>query len=72
MVLHDLSLAAAWSDRVTLLHRGVVAAGGPPTEVLEPALLSEVYAHPIDVVAHPVTGELLVLADRMSRRRIAP
>jgi iron complex transport system ATP-binding protein len=72
VVLHDLSLAAAWSDRVALLHRGVVAADGPPTEVLDPALLSEVYAHPIDVVAHPVTGELLVLADRMSRRRIAP
>ncbi|MEN8671681.1 heme ABC transporter ATP-binding protein [Nocardioides sp.] len=72
VVLHDLSLAAAWSDRVSLLHRGVVAADGPPAEVLVPGLLSEVYDHPIDVLDHPVTGELLVLADRVSPRRVVP
>ncbi|GAA1531123.1 heme ABC transporter ATP-binding protein [Nocardioides humi] len=64
VVLHDLSLAAAWSDRVALLHHGRVTAEGTPSEVFTAPLLSLVYDHPIDVVAHPVTGDLLVLADR--------
>lgn len=49
VVLHDLSLAAAWADRVCVLHQGRVRADGPPVDVLTPALLSEVYQHPIDV-----------------------
>ncbi|AIY20077.2 heme ABC transporter ATP-binding protein [Pimelobacter simplex] len=64
VVLHDLTLAAAWSDRVALLHRGRVAAEGPPADVFTAPLLSLVYDHPIDVLPHPATGELLVLPDR--------
>lgn len=64
VVLHDLSLAAAWADRVVLLHRGTVAADGPPAEVLTSARLTHVYDHPVEVLPHPVTGDLLVLADR--------
>ncbi len=64
VVLHDLSLAAAWADRVALLHHGRVAAEGTPAEVFTAPLLSLVYDHPIDVLAHPATGELLVLPDR--------
>ncbi|WP_137293231.1 heme ABC transporter ATP-binding protein [Nocardioides dongxiaopingii] len=71
VVLHDLSLAAAWSDRVVLLDRGRVAAEGTPADVLRAPLLSEVYRYPVDVLPHPVTGELLVLADR-SAARTAP
>jgi iron complex transport system ATP-binding protein len=68
VVLHDLSLAAAWSDRIVLLDRGRVAAEGTPAEVLRAPLLSEVYACPIEVLPHPQTGELLVLADRRAAR----
>jgi len=64
VVLHDLSLAAAWSDRVALLHHGRVAAEGAPADVFTAPLLSLVYDHPIDVLTHPGTGDLLVLADR--------
>lgn len=62
VVLHDLGLAAAYADRIALLDGGRVAAVGPPRDVLEPALLSRVYRHPIDVVEGP-RGTLLVLAD---------
>jgi iron complex transport system ATP-binding protein len=42
MASHDLNLAAAFSDRVIVLSQGkVVASGG--VDVLEPAMLSEVY-----------------------------
>ncbi|MGI5191861.1 heme ABC transporter ATP-binding protein [Promicromonospora sp. CA-289599] len=61
VVLHDLALAAAWADRVLVLDGGRVAALGAPAEVLTADLLSRVYEHPVDVVAHPVTGGLLVL-----------
>lgn len=63
-VLHDLGLAAAYADRVVLLTGGRVAAVGPPATVLQPERLSEVYRHDVDVVAHPVTGALLVLPKR--------
>jgi iron complex transport system ATP-binding protein len=61
VVLHDLALAAAWADRVLVLDGGRVAALGTPADVLTSALLSRVYEHPVDVIAHPVTGGLLAL-----------
>lgn len=66
VVLHDLTLAAAWSDRIALLHRGRLAAEGAPADVFSAPLLSLVYDHPFDVITHPTTGELLVLPDRRS------
>ncbi|MEV7430630.1 heme ABC transporter ATP-binding protein [Nocardioides sp. NPDC092400] len=62
VVLHDLSLAAAYADRVCVLADGRVRADGPPAEVLTGALLSEVYGHPVDVVEH--AGHLLVVPVR--------
>jgi len=59
-VLHDLSRATSF-DQVVLLHRGKIAAFGKPAEVLTSELLSEVYAHPIDVVPHPTRPGLLML-----------
>lgn len=69
VVLHDLSLAAAWADRVALLHHGRVTAEGTPAEVFTAPLLSLVYDHPVDVLTHPVTGDLLVLPDRRTSLR---
>ncbi|MDP3893982.1 heme ABC transporter ATP-binding protein [Nocardioides sp.] len=64
VVLHDLTLAAAWADRVVLLEAGRVAAAGRPDEVLRADLLGRVYGHRIEVLPHPTTGDLLVLPDR--------
>jgi len=52
VVLHDLSLAAAWSDRICVLDKGRVAAFGTPAEVIVPELLERVYGHPVDVITH--------------------
>lgn len=62
VVLHDLGLAAAWADRVVIIDAGVVIADGPPAEVLTGPRLTTVYRHPIDVLPHPRTGDLLVHA----------
>ncbi|WP_267245297.1 heme ABC transporter ATP-binding protein [Streptomyces sp. PR69] len=64
VVLHDLGLAAAYADRVAVLHEGVIAACGPPSGVFGPELLSRVYRQPVEVVPHPRTGVPLVLPER--------
>ncbi|MEJ1196387.1 MULTISPECIES: heme ABC transporter ATP-binding protein [unclassified Streptomyces] len=64
VVLHDLSLAAAYADRVAILRAGRVAADGPPAEVLTEGLLSEVYDQPVEVLPHPRTGAPLVVPRR--------
>jgi iron complex transport system ATP-binding protein len=43
VVLHDLSLAARFCDRVHLLHRGRIVAEGSPRDVLSSENLSAVY-----------------------------
>lgn len=68
VVLHDLSLAAAYADRICVLSHGRVRADGAPSTVLSAELLSEVYAHPVDVIEHG--GSLLVVPVRS--RKEAP
>ncbi|MGQ0464067.1 MAG: heme ABC transporter ATP-binding protein [Sporichthyaceae bacterium] len=64
VVMHDLALAAAYSDEIAVLHDGVVAAAGRPADVLTSQLLSTVYEHPIEVWPHPHTGEIVILPVR--------
>ena len=67
-VLHDLNRAAAYADRVVVVSQGRVAASGRPVDVFTSELLTTVYEHPIDVVEHPGTGELMVVPDRRRNR----
>lgn len=62
VVVHDLSLAAAFADRIALLEAGSLAALGSPAEVLDESLLERVYGLPVRVVADD--GGLLVLPRR--------
>ncbi|MDY6051770.1 MAG: heme ABC transporter ATP-binding protein [Rothia sp. (in: high G+C Gram-positive bacteria)] len=64
VVLHDLDVAASYSDRLVLLAKGRVVAQGRPQQVCTAERLSTVYGHPIEVLTHPVTGRLLVLPAR--------
>lgn len=56
--MHDLGIAARYADRLALLHQGTLMAHGTPEQVLEPALLSQVYGHPLRV--HTLDGHLVV------------
>lgn len=58
VVLHDLNLAAAFSDRIGLMADGKIVAIGTPTEVLTEACLSDVYHTPISV--NLVDGKLTI------------
>jgi iron complex transport system ATP-binding protein len=64
VVLHDLGSAALCADRRGASLRGAhhrvrAARAGAGAEVL-----TEVYRHDVEVLAHPVTGEILVLPRR--------
>ena len=63
MVLHDLNLAALYSDRVALLVEGCLRAIGAPSEVITGEGLSDVYGIPVRVIPHPDYGSPLVLPD---------
>ena len=53
VVLHDLNLAALWSDRIVLLHQGRVVADGTPDEVLQEQTLQRWYQADLRVLRHP-------------------
>jgi iron complex transport system ATP-binding protein len=64
VVAHDLGMAAAWADRVVVLDRGRVAGDGPPVAIMNEELLSRVYHHAVEVIAHPRTGLPLIVPRR--------
>ena len=43
MVLHDLQVAARWSDGIVMLSHGRLAATGTPLEAITPQTLAQVY-----------------------------
>ncbi len=59
-VVHDLTLAAHYCDRLIVLDAGRPRAEGVPGDVLQPELLREVYGAHVTVVAHPETGRPVV------------
>ena len=54
--LHDLNLAAAYSDHLVVLQHGTVVAAGPTRLTLTPELISAIYGVHADVIPHPRTG----------------
>ena len=63
VVLHDLSLAAAWADEVAMLAGGRLVTHGAPAEVLTAARVEEVYGVAVHVMTDP-DGTLLVVPRR--------
>lgn len=61
-VLHDVNLASAYCDYLVLLDKGVIAASGPPSEVLTADHLAKVYGARVWVRPHPLTKRPLVLS----------
>lgn len=65
-VLHDLSLAAAWADRIAVLSDGELVAAGPPAQVLTAELIAEVYGLAVHVLTDTPDRRLLVVPKRPS------
>jgi len=59
-VVHDLTLAAQYCDRLVLLKDGEVAAEGDCESTLRQDVLERVYGARVSVFAHPETGRPVV------------
>ena len=60
-VLHDLQQAARYADHVVVMHDGAIVAEGPPSAVIDAALVERVFGLPCRVVADPVSNTPLVI-----------
>lgn len=56
-VLHDLNLAAQYSDRLVLVSGGAIVMQGTPEEVLTVENIERVYQTPVHIIKNPVTGK---------------
>ena len=68
--LHDLTLAADFTDRLLLLSGGVLVADGRPREVLREPMLAEHLGAPVRVL-ETADGSLVVVSPAR-RREVAP
>jgi iron complex transport system ATP-binding protein len=64
MASHDLNLAAAYADRMLLLHEGVVVAQGGSETVMTPEVLSRVYDVPLVRLDRPSGGTPVIVPER--------
>lgn len=60
-VIHDLTLAAQYCDRLTMLHEGRMFATGAVDTVLDPEKIRSVYDVEVRIIDHPDTGRPVVL-----------
>jgi iron complex transport system ATP-binding protein len=72
VVLHDLSLAARYCDRLALLHRGRIVACGAPEDVLTPANVRDAYGVEASIRRDPSTGTLQVVPLAAAGSQIFP
>ncbi|HMA22589.1 MAG TPA: ABC transporter ATP-binding protein [Gemmatimonadaceae bacterium] len=56
LISHQLNLVARFADHLVLLHRGAVAAAGPPDSVMRADTLERVYEWPLVVSRDPAVG----------------
>lgn len=63
MVLHDLNLAARYSDNLVLMREGAIVAQGAPADVINEHTLREVFGLHARVVDDPVTGGPLIVPE---------
>lgn len=65
MVLHDLNLAARFSDHMVVIGavdgQGVICAEGAPAAVITPKLLGDVFDLDAEVITDPVSGGPLIV-----------
>ena len=54
VVVHDINVAAYYSDHIVAMSDGAVMFEGPPHAVICPEVLSEVYGLPVQV--HDIAG----------------
>ena len=63
VILHDLNLAARYSDQLVILQRGSIAAQGSPWNVLTPEIVYSVFNIDVSISNHPLHSCPLVVTN---------
>ncbi|MCJ0873884.1 ABC transporter ATP-binding protein [Streptomyces sp. AP-93] len=71
MVLHELNLACRYAGHLIAMREGRVIAAGPPSEIVAPDLVREVFGLEAAVIECPVAGTPLVIPRGGRRTEIA-
>lgn len=71
-VLHDINLAARYSDRLALLKEGRLYATGTPAKVLDPQILADVFSIDATVIQTPIGLQIFPLAPIHHHSRDGP
>ena len=61
MVLHDLNLAARYSDHLVVMRDGAVLAQGAPRDIVTAELMREAFGLRAQVIEDPVGGRPLII-----------
>jgi iron complex transport system ATP-binding protein len=64
IVIHDLGVAARYCDEIIALDNGRIAAMGPAREVINKALIDQLYDTDVDILAAPDDGAPVVVPRR--------
>jgi iron complex transport system ATP-binding protein len=70
VVTHELNLAAEFSDRIVLLHRGKCQITGTPRDVYQREILEMVFDAPLDVEIRPGGRPRVLLRDASGRGEV--
>lgn len=60
MVLHDVNLAAAYADRLILLHEGSIIADAPPKQALSSENLYRLFGLSAYIMEHPLNKDKII------------
>jgi iron complex transport system ATP-binding protein len=63
-VLHDLNLAAQYSDQIILLNEGRIISQGTPEQVLTEVNIETAYNMKVHIMPNPVTGKTHIIPIR--------
>ena len=62
LAIHDLNIAAQFSDRILLFSNGSIAADGLPREVLTKNNIDSIYGSEVTIITHPEHGTPVILS----------
>lgn len=68
VISHDLNLAAQYAEQLILLDQGKIRGCGNPKQVLQSALIEEVYGVPVQITDNPITNSLQVNLLRYTKK----
>ena len=62
LAIHDLNIAAQFSDRILLFSNGAIAADGTPKEVLTKNNIESIYGSEVTIITHPEHGTPVIIS----------